>query len=91
MSSHSSRGRHPDPSRFNREHWPVGHVTFEIVAPHPKQLCSSFALIAGESPEGTKRKPLFTGVIHKGMGTQMRRLAHRFDELEAEIINDEHH
>lgn len=82
MTSHTSRAksRHPKPNRFDREQWAIGHVTFEL-ADNPK-TGATFALIAGEAPDG-KRKPLFTGIIKAGMATQMRRLAHRLDEIEA--------
>ena len=85
MSSHggNSRGRHPNPKSFTREQHAVGHITFEV-ADNPKTGCATFALIAGEAPDG-KRKPMFTGIVQRGMGTQLRRLAHRFDELEAKL------
>jgi len=84
MNSHSSRAksRHPNPSRFDREQWAIGHVTFELA--DNAKTGATFAMIAGEAPDG-KRKPLFTGIIQAGMATQMRRLAHRLDEIEARL------
>jgi hypothetical protein len=81
MSSHSAKsiGRHPDPETFKRECFKVGQITFEIVD-HPKNG-ATFALIAGEALKKSDRKVLFTGVIGAGMGTQLRRLAHHFDEV----------
>ncbi len=88
MASHGrTKGRHPNPTRFLREQWPVGHITFEV-CDNPKAGCT-FALIPGEAPDAKLRKALFTGIIQKGMGTQLRRLAHRFDELEAKIGADD--
>ncbi|TNE66821.1 MAG: hypothetical protein EP336_09395 [Rhodobacteraceae bacterium] len=83
MSAHSnkSRGRHPTPASFEREHYKVAHITVEVID-HPDHG-RTFALFAGEAmhPEDRKR-PLFSGHIPKGMGTELRRLAHRIDELE---------
>lgn len=81
MSTHSDRaqGRHPNPTSFKREVFHVAHVTFEV-CDHPKNG-ATFALIAGNDPEATRRK-MFSGYIESGMGTQLRRLAHRIDELE---------
>lgn len=88
MSSHSrkARNRHPDPKTFKREHFKVAHVTFEVVA-HPEDG-STFALIAGEAMHAKDRRPLFSGHIEPGMGTELRRLAHRCDELEAKILKN---
>ena len=79
MSKHSlkSKRRHPD---ANRERYEVAHITFEV-SPEDK----TFALIAGQALEAKDRRPLFTGFVEKGMGTQLRKLAHRFDDLEAEL------
>ena len=83
MSSHSQRSRScaPDPKTFEREQFKVGMITFEIID-HPENG-QTFALFAGEAlrPEDQKRS-LFSGHVRKGMGTELRRLAHRFDELE---------
>lgn len=83
MSPHSvkSRARHPNPKTFKREQFHVGHILFEL-CDHP-EYGKSFALIAGEATEAKYLRPLFTGFVQRGMGTQLRRLAHRFDELEA--------
>ncbi|MDE4272973.1 hypothetical protein PXK58_00815 [Phaeobacter gallaeciensis] len=59
----------------------VGHVLFEF------HRCSErghvFDLIAGEATPAKRARPLFSAGVQRGMGTQLRRLAHRFDELEA--------
>ncbi|WP_170335012.1 hypothetical protein [Ruegeria arenilitoris] len=90
MSSHSpkSRNRHPDPVTFEREQFRVGHVLFEI-CDHPSGG-ATFALIAGAATEEKFKRPLFTGFVHRGMGTALRRLAHRFDEIEAGLPLADH-
>jgi hypothetical protein len=82
MSAHSvrSRARHPAPCGFERETFEVGHVTVEV-CDHPENGVT-FALIAGEAVHARDRRPLFTGHVSRGMATQLRRLAHRLDELE---------
>jgi len=83
LNSHSLRAkaRHPKPARFEREAFKVGHITFEI-SDNPKIGSATYALIAGQAPEAKARRPLFTGHVETGMATQLRRLAHRFDEIE---------
>lgn len=85
MSSHSikSKSRHPDPTGVRRELFEVAHVTFEIVD-HPDHG-ATFALIAGLAVHAKDRRPLFSGHVEPGMGTALRKLAHRIDELEAQI------
>ena len=85
MSAHSrkTRNRHPSPRGYEREAFPVGHVLFEV-CDHPEHG-RTFALFAGEATEAKQRAPLFTGFVQRGMATQLRRLAHRFDELEAAL------
>lgn len=82
MSVHSvkSKARHPDPVGAVRERYQVAHVTFEV-CDHPEHGVT-FALIAGEAVHAKDRRPMYSGHIPKGMGTQLRRLAHRIDELE---------
>jgi len=63
-----------------RDELKVGHITFKTTI--EPSGCATFALIAGECANEQKTKPLFTGVVEKGMGTQLRRLAHHFDDLE---------
>lgn len=88
MSAHSpkARNRHPNPSTYEREGFRVGHILFEV-CDHPEHG-KTFALIAGEATEDKMRRPLFTGFVQRGMGTQLRRLAHRFDELEAGLPSE---
>lgn len=76
MSIHGvkSKRRHP---AAPREHFEVGHITFEVSAEN-----KTFALIAGQAANVKDRRPLFSGTIEKGMGTALRRLAHRFDDFE---------
>lgn len=82
MSKHSlkSKRRHPNAIR---ERFEVGHITFEI-CDHPEDG-RTFALIAGQALEAKDRRPLFTGYVKKGMATQLRKLAHRFDEMEEKL------
>jgi len=83
MSAHSvkSKARHPDTTTFPREAFEAGHVTFEL-CDHPDNGVT-FALIAGEALSARDRRPLFAGHVPRGMATQLRKLAHRLDELEA--------
>ncbi len=85
MSSHSikTRNRHPDPVHARREPFKVGHITFEI-CDHPDNGVT-FALIAGEAVHVRDRRPLFSGHIAPGMARQLRKLAHRLDELEGKL------
>lgn len=85
MSSHSvkSQARHPDPATFEREEFRVGHILVRVID-HPTDG-AAFALIAGEATEANYRRPLFTGFVSRGMATELRKLAHRFDELEAKL------
>jgi hypothetical protein len=79
MSSHSvkSKSRHPNAAR---KQFKVDHLTFELTD-------TTFAVIAGEAVLKKDRRPLFTGVITKGTGTELRRLAHQFDEREDKLDN----
>jgi|TARA_B110000977_G_scaffold178595_1_gene236390 hypothetical protein len=56
----------------------VDHLTFELTE-------TTYAVIAGEAVHAKDRKPLFTGVITKGTATELRRLAHQFDEREDKL------
>lgn len=82
MSSHSlkAKRRHPDAPRDRHQ---VGHITFEMSAEN-----GTFALIAGDAVSAQDRRPLFTGCVSRGMGSELRRLAHRFDEIEAGLKDD---
>jgi len=64
--------------KINREQFKVDHLTFELTE-------KTYAVIAGEAVHAKDRKPLFTGTITKGTATQLRRLAHQFDEREDEL------
>ena len=79
MSSHSvkSKSRHPAPSTYERRQFAVGHITFEL-CDHPENG-ATFALIAGEAMHAKDKRPLFSGHVEKGMGSALRRLAHKFD------------
>jgi hypothetical protein len=78
MSAHdlNTKRRHPDAPR---EHFEVAHVTFEI-----SRKAGTFALVAGQAHQSKNHSPMFTGLVEAGMGTQLRRLAHAIDEMEAE-------
>ena len=78
MSAHNLKTKlaHPDAPR---EHFQVAHVTFEL-----SRKEGTFALVAGQAEDAARRAPLFTGFVEPGMGTQLRRLAHVIDEIEAE-------
>lgn len=82
MSVHSlkCKRRHPDAPRDRHT---VGHITFELSAEN-----GTFALIAGDALSARDRRPLFTGCVSRGMGSELRRLAHRFDEIEAGLADD---
>lgn len=65
----------------NRHTLKVAHMTFEtLVDPRGG---TTFALFAGDMIN--KPKALFTGHIEKGMGSQLRRLAAHFDDLERDL------
>lgn len=85
MSTHSlkAKRRHPDAPR---EHFEVAHVTFELSDRGPE---STFSLVAGLAVHAKDRRPLFTGFIEPGMATQLRKLAHRIDEIEARASETE--
>ncbi len=76
MSIHGvkSKRRHPTAPR---EHFEVGHITFEL-----SEENKTFALVAGQATNAKDRRPLFSGTIEKGMGTALRRLAHKIDDIE---------
>lgn len=76
MSAHGLKSRKHHPGA-DREVFELDHVVFEI-SPQGK----TFALFAGNPKDQKNPRPLFTGFIHRGMGTTLRRIAHRFDDLE---------
>lgn len=65
----------------DRTRMAVGHITFETL------ICPrggiTFALIAGDARSEAARRPLFAGHVVPGMATELRRLAHHLDDLEA--------
>ena len=63
---------------IKREQFKVNHLTFELTE-------TTYAVIAGEAVHAKDRRPLFTGVITKGTATELRRLAHQFDEREDKL------
>lgn len=85
MSIHGTRskGRHPETKKIIRERFDVAHVAFEV-CDHPING-QTFGLFPGLDEKAEKRPPLFSGYIEKGMGTQLRRLADRIDQLEAKL------
>jgi hypothetical protein len=85
MSSHGpkSRQRYADPQGYERQQFPVAHIRFEV-ADHRENGCT-FALMVGDPITAQDRRPLFSGHIEPGMGTQLRRLAHHINDLEAKM------
>lgn len=64
-----------------RESYELAHVLIEVID-HPENGIT-FGLRAKYGPEN--RPCLCSGHIEKGMATNLRRLAHRLDELEAKL------
>jgi len=63
---------------INRQQFKVDHLTFELTD-------TTYAVIAGEAVYAKDRKPIFTATITKGTATELRRLAHQFDEREDKL------
>lgn len=63
---------------INRQQFKVDHLTFELTD-------TTYAVIAGEAVHAKDRKPIFTATINKGTATELRRLAHQFDEREDKL------
>ena len=61
-----------------RQQFKVDHLTFELTD-------TTYAVIAGEAVYAKGRKPIFTATITKGTATELRRLAHQFDEREDKL------
>jgi len=78
MSAHNLKTKRAHPNA-PREHFEVAHVTFEL-----SRKAGTFALVAGQAVHANNRSPMFSGFVEQGMGTQLRRLAHAIDEMEAE-------
>lgn len=72
------------PKILNQEYFRLGHVIVRTT--EHRENGKTFALYP--DIEGGEKKPLFTGHIEKGMGTQLRRLAHHFDDLEAGLPSE---
>jgi hypothetical protein len=85
VSSHGLKSRRgkASPQGYARQQFPVAHVRFEV-ADHPENG-STFALLIGDPITAQDRRPLFSGHIEPGMGTQLRRLAQHIDRLEAKM------
>ena len=83
MSAHGTRARarHPAPTGFTRQSFPLAHVLIELID-HPKDGIT-FGLRTKFGPEN--RPCLCSGHIEKGMATELRRLAHVLDGLEAKL------
>ena len=56
----------------------VGHITFRTI--NCPKYGFTFALLAGDV-EIRNPKPLFSGHVSHGMGSELRRLAHHFDDI----------
>lgn len=67
------------PRILDQQHFRVGHMIVRTTdhAENGQTYCLY------PDVEGGEKKPLFTGHVEKGMGTELRRLAHHFDDLEA--------
>lgn len=85
MSVHGTRatGRHPETWDM-REHLDVGHVRFEL-SDHPRYGVTFCLRVQADPLVERVPPPLFFGHVEPGMATQLRKLAHRLDELEAKI------
>ena len=78
FTKYKKRGNALTRQAIKREQFKVNHLTFELTD-------TTYAVIAGEAVHEKDRKPLFTGVITKGTATELRRLAHHFDEREDKL------
>ena len=76
MSTHTLKAnrRHPD---ADRDCIQVGHITFEF-----SRKNKTFALKACEAANAKDRRPLFSGLIEKGMHKELLRLASVFRQIE---------
>lgn len=81
MSAHGGRARAQNAQKIPRQSFDVAHVQFELID-HPDNGVT-FGLRAKYGPDN--RPCLFSGHIEAGMGTELRRLAHAVDVLEAQI------
>jgi hypothetical protein len=65
------------------EYHPIAHLTVRT------RICprsgTTFAILGGNPDSPSFEKPLFSGFVEKGMGAELRRLAHHIDELEAKL------
>ncbi|MFV1591277.1 hypothetical protein VWZ88_01755 [Phaeobacter sp. JH20_36] len=66
---------------LDQSYFRIGHVVVRTTV--HRENGQTFSLFP--DVEGGEAKPLFTGHIEKGMGTELRRLAHHFDDLEAKL------
>lgn len=74
----------PRPKILDKQYFHIGHVVCRTT--EHREYGITFALYP--DVEAGEKKPLFTGHIEKGMGTELRRLAHHFDDLEARLGRD---
>lgn len=81
MSAHNAKSRAQVQTKIKRQSFAVAHVEFELVD-HPDDGVT-FGLRPVFGP--ADRRCLFSGHIERGMGTQLRRLAHAIDVLEAKL------
>jgi hypothetical protein len=82
MSVHSTRATSRHPHRWrNRERFAVAHVAFEI----EEGTDGATFCIRVRHDDHMPRipKPLCSGLIQPGMARELRKLAHRLDEIEA--------
>jgi len=85
MSAHSmkSKGRHPNPTTFDRKLFKVAHMTFETID-HPTDG-ATFALIPHMASDAKLRRPLFSGHVSSGMANELRLLALEIAEMEKKL------
>lgn len=78
---HGGKARAQKRTAHPRMTFDVAHVEFGLID-HPENGIT-FDLRAKYGPDN--RPCLFCGHIEPGMGTQLRRLAHKLDELERKL------
>ncbi len=67
--------------RQKRHSQRVGHIKFETIV--DRNGLATFGLHVGD--DLNHKKPLFSGVVVKGMGSELRRLAAHFDDIERNL------
>ncbi len=73
------------PKILDQQFFRIGHVVVRTTC--HRENGQTFSLYP--DVEDGEKKPLFTGHVEKGMGTELRRLAHHFDDLEARLPKED--